>query len=475
MNLRLLQAWVAECASRRGLVFDDLQRCENEYSIRWKRERNTLHVHLAADDCFPFFTERDDELPFSADRNLEPMRHALEKARLVDVTCGDDRIVTLHLRKTTPFNRDESLQLVLELIPRFGNFILIRDGRIFDALRTFTPAENPRRPIQPEQPYIPPDPPAQPIADTLPDLAGQTANACLEDRYFTRLFPQMTERLRNTVLGRLRKDLKKKQDKLLKQEVELHNAEDENRWRNYSELLRGIFTELKPSLQFIRVVDWFDPAQPEIEIPLTPGKSASDNIAAYARRARKAKSGKAAIIANLSHTRDEIGWLESRIAEVEAIDNYSALLEMQSEQALVHREKRTRTPFRRLPIDEHWEILIGRTSTENDLLTTRTARPEDWWFHCRIFHGTHVVLRNPGKTDPPEHLIRLCAALAAYYSQAKHSNRVPVDYTQIRFVRKPRGSVPGYVIYTHQKTFYADPMDLRAVAKTLGLHAGEDA
>lgn len=121
----------------------------------------------------------------------------------------------------------------------------------------------------------------------------------------------------------------------------------------------------------------------------------------------------------------------------------------------------------RLEIDDNWQFLIGRNSTENDLITTRIGRPQDWWFHTRIYKGTHVVLRNLQKKELPEHLMRLGCRIAAYFSKASKSSNVPVDYTQIRYVRKPRGSAPGYVIYTNQKTLYVDPLSLRDARKEI--------
>ena len=137
-----------------------------------------------------------------------------------------------------------------------------------------------------------------------------------------------------------------------------------------------------------------------------------------------------------------------------------------------------KTKFRILTISDSWEIYIGRSSKENDMLTCKVAKPDDWWFHSRIFHGTHVVLRNYHKKDLPDELVTICCSLAAYYSKAKNGQNVPVDYTKIRYVRKPRGAAPGYVVYTNQKTYYANPLDFREASieiKKNIILAGKDA
>jgi predicted ribosome quality control (RQC) complex YloA/Tae2 family protein len=472
MDYRSLLAWAQAHAEPRDLVFDDLLRGENEFLIRWKRNETALLVYLGSDDAFACFTQR---VFAPVTHALEGVKRILEKALLTGISCAPgDRIVTLEFRKATPYNRDEHHQLVLELIPRFGNLILVRDGKVVDALRIFTPAENPARPILPDQPYRPPDPPKSPLKDSGEPIPADL-DRFFEDRFFGKIIPQRVDRLRTAIVGRLRKDLNRKLEKLAKQEAELRNAEEEERWRRYAELLRGNFQKLEPSLSVLRVTDWFDPDQKEIDIPLIAGLSPTRNIAEYARKARKAKSGRQTIRRQIARTHDEIAAFEARIRETEAADSYAELRELQSGSRVERTDHKTRAPFRRIPIDADWEILIGRTAAENDLLTTRTARPEDWWFHSRVFRGTHVVLRNLHRQDPPERLVRICASLAAYYSQAKHSSRVPVDYTQIRHVRKPRGSVPGYVIYTHQKTYYADPVDIRAAARELGVSTREEA
>jgi predicted ribosome quality control (RQC) complex YloA/Tae2 family protein len=471
MDHRRLRAWVEAHSSPRDLVFDDIQRSGEDLLIRWKRQRRNLLIHLGSDDCLAFFTERED-IPFG--RGPEAFRNTLVKAVAVGVTIDPrDRVMFIHFRKATPYNRSEEYILVLEMIPRYGNLILLRDGRIIDALRTFTPAQNPSRPIVPEQPYLPPEPPKSPPMDDTEPLPDDL-DAFFEARFFEKVMGRRTTNLRKTILSRLQKELAKKSGKLAKQDVELRDANDECRWRQYSELLRGVFKQLEPSMTEITVTDWFDPAQSQIAIPLLAGMSPTRNIAEYARKARKAKSGREMIVKQMARTRDEIAMLENRIAEIERTETYSELAELNADDRAERNEHHTRAPFRRIPINDDWEIQIGRTATENDLLTTRVSRPEDWWFHCRVFRGTHVVLRNHRKLEPPEPFIRVCASLAAYYSQAKHSNKVPVDYTQIRYVRKPRGSVPGYVIYTHQKTLFADPMDIRAAAKTLGVAAKEE-
>ncbi len=103
------------------------------------------------------------------------------------------------------------------------------------------------------------------------------------------------------------------------------------------------------------------------------------------------------------------------------------------------------------------EILIGKNNAQNDALTFKIARRSDIWLHVQKVHGSHVIVRC-GDGGADETTISEAASLAVFYSQAGESgSKVPVDYTQVRFVKKPSGAMPGAVIFTNQTTIFAEP------------------
>ena len=110
-------------------------------------------------------------------------------------------------------------------------------------------------------------------------------------------------------------------------------------------------------------------------------------------------------------------------------------------------------------------ILVGKNNYQNDKLTFKTASFNDTWFHAKDIPGSHVILRNAG-AEPGEEDILLAADLAAHFSQAQGSSKIPVDYTEVRYVKKPSGSKPGFVIFTNQKTLYVTP-DEKVLAQIL--------
>ena len=103
-----------------------------------------------------------------------------------------------------------------------------------------------------------------------------------------------------------------------------------------------------------------------------------------------------------------------------------------------------------------WEILVGRNNKQNDRLTLKLASPGDLWLHTQKIPGSHVLIRSRGRTVPPGVLLA-AANLAVYFSKARGSSKVPVDYTEKRNVRKPTGAPPGFVLYDRFETVIIDP------------------
>ncbi|MDV2576644.1 NFACT RNA binding domain-containing protein [Lactiplantibacillus plantarum] len=99
-------------------------------------------------------------------------------------------------------------------------------------------------------------------------------------------------------------------------------------------------------------------------------------------------------------------------------------------------------------------IFVGKNNRQNDQLTLKTARKSDYWLHTQKIPGSHVIIHSD---DPSDQTLTEAANLAAYFSKARDSATVPVDYVQVRRIRKPNGAKPGFVIYEGQKTLYVSP------------------
>ena len=99
---------------------------------------------------------------------------------------------------------------------------------------------------------------------------------------------------------------------------------------------------------------------------------------------------------------------------------------------------------------------MGRSNRQNDQLTGKMAGPRDIWLHTQKIHGSHVILCTDG-AEPDAKSLEEAAVLAAYYSQGREGGKIPVDYTPVRYVKKPSGARPGMVVYTTYQTMYVSP------------------
>jgi len=221
-------------------------------------------------------------------------------------------------------------------------------------------------------------------------------------------------------------------------------------------------------------INYYDPEMKEIAIPLDPKIGPQENAQRYFDRAHKAREGAATAARRLERSRKEITLLEeaarrlSQAEDDEAIrqirrDLVQAGLLRPQEERLPSKKAKIKDPFRGHKIHQFvtadgWEILIGENNQANDFLTTKIASPDDWWLHVRMAPSAHGVIRTQKRPEAvPPLVIEEAARLVARHSDSKHAALVPVDYTLRRYVRKPKGSPPGKVLYQNEKTIFVEP------------------
>ena len=243
-----------------------------------------------------------------------------------------------------------------------------------------------------------------------------------------------------------------------------------DRYRQIGDLLLPSLHTLTKGDRTARLIDYFDPEMPEIEIELDEKLTPQQNAERYFRRYQKARDAASTAEARKNKIARELAALESAKQEAEsaaAVDELRDMRKTLTAQDLLRREARAEgavdefAGYRigRVWTPEGWEILYGETSQANDYLTRRIARPDDVWLHARSITGAHVVIRTRGHSaGVPRQVLIQAALVAARNSQAKHSSLVPVDHTLRKHVRKPRGSAPGFVTYKNEKTLDVSPM-----------------
>ncbi len=250
---------------------------------------------------------------------------------------------------------------------------------------------------------------------------------------------------------------------------DLYKAENSDKFRLYGELLTANLHLVKPGDKEVIVINYYD--NKEFRIPLDPKYSASRNAQIYYKKYGKAKTAIKEKKLQLEDTASEIEYLESVAAFIERAKSIEEIELLRSElvdsgylrrrkQAKANRrnsgnKKEKPKPYKYV-LSSGNTVLVGRNNKENDWLTFKKASPSDIWLHTKDIPGSHAILEINNETPTNEDLFE-AAAIAAFHSKACTSQNVPVDYTKVRYVKKPAGSKPGFVIFTHNRTLYVDP------------------
>ncbi len=258
--------------------------------------------------------------------------------------------------------------------------------------------------------------------------------------------------------------------KLELQTAELADTEKKELWKQYGELLTANLYQVKKGMTAVRVQNYFEADLPEITIPLDSTLSPSANAQRYYKKYTKAKTAAAVLQEQMRLAHEELAYLES-VAEALERAETSALLaqigEELAEQGYIRqtadRRKKKQQPAAptKLETTDGFVLLAGKNNRQNDYLTCKLAQNKDLWFHTKNIPGSHVVLKYEPDRPFTDTAITEAAALAALLSKARESDHVPVDYTEIKNVKKPTGAKPGFVIYTTNQTAYVTPQEPR--------------
>ena len=251
--------------------------------------------------------------------------------------------------------------------------------------------------------------------------------------------------------------------KLSVQKEELAQTENREEIRRQAELITANMYRIRKGQRELLCENYFEEGYPEIAIPLDPLKTPQQNAAALYKEFTRKKAAKEHLTTLIGEGEKQCDYLAAVLDEIERAENERDLADIRRELKETGYLKKTKTtkadrakpqaPLRFISSDG-LEILVGRSNMQNDELTFKLARRTDLWLHVQKLHGSHVVLRTDG-IEPPLRSIEEAASLAAYYSQGREAGKIPVDITQIRFVKKPAGALPGAVLFTDYSTVFA--------------------
>lgn len=267
---------------------------------------------------------------------------------------------------------------------------------------------------------------------------------------------QAAERLERA----LRAQLKRHKRLMANLEGDLERAGEAQRYRRFGELLQGAHGKVARGAKLVRVVNYYDEALAEVDIPLDPARSLQENIARYFKQYRRMHAATEGIEARLMEAmerevrlQEALAWLKEEVRGADEIEaREEALLAARDlvpvrVQALPARRgvARAQRPYREFVASSGAAIYVGRSAAANDELSVRIARGRDVWLHARDWAGSHVLLRMERDGEPLQADLWDAATLAAHFSKGQGATRVEVLHTRAKFVRKPKGYPVGMV------------------------------
>ena len=243
-------------------------------------------------------------------------------------------------------------------------------------------------------------------------------------------------------------------------ENELAAAEDADTWRIRADNLSTYRYQLKDHADAeISVPNIYSESGEKISIPLDKRLTVAANVQACYKKYDKLKRSTKFIAEQIELCRAEIFYLESIAHALTASVTIADIDEIRTELIAggYLKDVRKKSALSKKPqplkfiAPDGTEILVGKNNSQNDRLTFKIAAPDDLWLHTKDITGSHVIVRS---NNVSEETLQLAAEIAAHFSKAQGSSKVPVDYVQCRFVKKPSGAKPGFVIFTNQRTIY---------------------
>ena len=305
-------------------------------------------------------------------------------------------------------------------------------------------------------------------------------NFFIDDFYFNKESNEQFKNYRNTLLKLILDTLKKYKKRLYNIDEKLKECDDMDKYRLYGELITSnLYRIPNRNVDEIELENYYENNN-KIKIKLDKRFSPSINAKRFFKKYSKLKNALIIVSEQKADTLKELDYIESVIYELEncsTIEEIAFIYEEISENdifkekaSLKANTKKNKVKKSKLtknktvsfnPIKytvDGYTVFVGRNNKENDYLTLKFASKTDLWFHTKDFHGSHTILKLDNNLPYPNNDILIkVAKLAAKHSKARNSSNVPVDYCEVKFVKKPSGSKPGMVIYTNNKTLNVNP------------------
>ena len=315
-------------------------------------------------------------------------------------------------------------------------------------------------------------------------LAVSETNKCdfllnyfIDDFYYKKETLEQFKTYRDSVLKMILGKLKKYTTRLSNIDKKLTECDNMDKYKLYGELITANLYKIPNyNLENIEIENYYDNNK-IINIPLDKKYNPSMNAKRFFKKYNKLKNTLVIVTEQKKETENELNYIESIVYELQNATTIDEVLEIydeisenvifkdtkqQSKKAyklkkskLTKNKTVTFNPIK-YKIGEY-TLLVGRNNVENDYLTLKYAKKTDLWFHTKDIHGSHAILKLENTTKPDYSILIKCAEIVAYHSKAKNSSNVPVDFCEVKYVKKPNGAKPGMVIYTNNETLNVNP------------------
>ena len=303
------------------------------------------------------------------------------------------------------------------------------------------------------------------FADNPNDKKFTTLSEMLDIFYHTKANRDRVQQQGGQLLHVIRKNLQRNKKKLKKLSNELKATENADEYRIKGEVLTTYLYQIKRGMTKIALPNFYDNNK-EITISLSNQLSPSQNAQKYFKKYQKLKNAVTFVNEQIELTKKEVAYLEEIQTQIELAtpaDLNDIKTELQQEGYIKKKQQKSKHSSRvkinkpeSFIASDGTEILVGKNNLQNEKLTLHTAKKTDIWLHAKNIPGSHVIIKS---NNPSDETLFEAAMLAAYFSKFRSSANVPIDYVQVKNIRKPNGSKPGFVIYEGQKTLTVTPTE----------------
>ena len=256
--------------------------------------------------------------------------------------------------------------------------------------------------------------------------------------------------------------------KLQIQNETLQKASKREKYKIYGDLITANIYQIQKGVEGVKLVNFYSESSEEIFIPLQNDLTPAQNAQKYYKKYTKEKTAEEETLKQKEMNEKELYYLESVLLSVETAENSSELTEIRDELIqegylknkgrLKKGKKEVVTPLHFVSSDGY-DIYVGKNNRQNDYVTFKIGRSTDLWFHTKGIHGSHAIIKTTDAETVPDNTYIEAATLAAYYSRGRQGENIPVDYTELKNVKKPSGAKPGMVIYVNYNTIYTTPSE----------------